>query len=256
MNLFSGIKARFASKGKHKKTSCCAVILAAGMSQRMNLEEGRRKPFISIEGVPLIAYTLKAFERSVDITELIVVANPDDFSAISDISKTHGISKLKNIVEGGQTRFESSLYGVLECSKRCDFIAIHDAARPFVTEQVIHDAFKAAVKYGAAAPGVVPNDTVKEVDADGIVVKTHARSALRQIQTPQIFRSSLIFDALMNVKKTGADVTDDCSAVELMKKPVVITQGDRINIKVTTPSDLSVCIEIIKNMNAEESGDV
>ena len=143
-----------------------------------------------------------------------------------------------------KTRADSSLHGVLELDGRCDYVAVHDGARPFVSQDIIYETLEAAKSYGAAAPGIIPSDTVKEVGADGFVIGTHDRERLRMIQTPQIFNYMLLRTALLKVKESGLKVTDDASAIEALGRKVFVTDGDKDNIKVTSYSDIDICEKI------------
>ncbi|MBR2743370.1 MAG: 2-C-methyl-D-erythritol 4-phosphate cytidylyltransferase [Clostridia bacterium] len=234
-----------------KPKKCAALILAAGASTRMGLADGASKQFLMIGDRPMLAITLEAFERSPDISEIVVVARSEDFSAIQQMAKEYSITKLTNIVAGGATRADSSLHGVLELTGRCDYIAVQDGARPFVTQRMIHETAAAAKAHGAAAPGVVPFDTVKEIGADGAVLRTLDRDRLRLIQTPQIFEYDLLKRALLNVKQKSLKITDDASAVEALGHNVYITEGDRDNIKVTKAGDIEAA-ELILNKKSEE----
>ncbi|MBQ3379783.1 MAG: 2-C-methyl-D-erythritol 4-phosphate cytidylyltransferase [Clostridia bacterium] len=230
----------------NKAKRCAALILAAGASSRMGLAAGQSKQFLMIGDKPMLGITLLAFERSPDISEIVVVARSEDFSVIRHIAKELSISKLKNIVAGGSTRSDSSLHGVLELSGRCEYIAVHDGARPFVTQKIIHETCSAAKTYGAAVPGFAPFDTVKEIGADGAVIKTLDRDKLRLIQTPQVFEYELLKKALLNVKEKNLKITDDASAVEALGHKVYITDGDRDNIKVTSAGDIAAAEHILK----------
>ena len=228
-----------------KKKRCAALILAAGSSTRMGLKDGKSKQFLMIGQRPMLAITLAAFEQSPDISEIVIVARSEDFPVISQLAKEYSISKLTNIVAGGATRSDSSLHGVLELMDRCEYVAVHDGARPFVTQRIIHETCAAAKEHGAAVPGVVPFDTVKELGADGAVIKTMDRDRLRLIQTPQIFEYKLLKDALLNVKHKSLTITDDASAVEALGHKVYITEGDRNNIKVTSQTDIPLAEQIL-----------
>jgi len=245
MSIASKIFGKKTRNTAPKQNSCAALILSAGSSTRMKLENNQSKQFLTLKDIPLLAHTLKAFQNSPDISEIVVVARVEDFNMISQLAKDFGISKLKNIVAGGDTRADSSLHGILELDGRCDFVAVHDGARPLVTQKVIHETVSAAIAHGAAAPGIQPNDTIKEIGADGFVITTHDRSRLRMIQTPQVFKFDLLKRALLYVKENKLAVTDDCSAVEYLNHPVYITQGDPENIKVTSGRDVEICEQIL-----------
>ena len=143
------------------------------------------------------------------------------------------------VVAGGNSRQESVGNGLNALSKDIKLAAIHDGARPLITWQLIDWVIRAANTYGAAAPAIPVKDTVKTVEG-GIVVNTPDRSKLRAVQTPQVFDIDLLKGALLKAQQDGAEVTDDCSAVERLGMKVKIVEGDEKNLKVTTPMDLKI----------------
>ena len=143
------------------------------------------------------------------------------------------------MVAGGSSRPESVSAGLNALSVRVKLAAIHDGARPLITWQVIDRVVRAANSYGAAAPGIPVKDTIKVVHG-GVVKETPDRKNLCAIQTPQVFDITLLRGALKKAKDDGAEITDDCSAVERMGMSVKIVEGDERNLKVTTPTDLAV----------------
>lgn len=225
---------------------CSAVVLAAGNSQRM----GRDKILMPIGGKPVIARTLEALQGSEFINEIIVVTRPEHLQEIADICHDNHITKTSKVVLGGKTRLKSSLIGVSNVSEKAGFIAIHDGARPFVTDKVIGRVITAARQSGAAAPAVMATDTVRILNAKGAVTDTPPRERVALMQTPQVFMSEMIKAALTRAVKKGTDVTDDCTAVEAMGYKVSIVAGDADNIKLTTARDLYVAEGIL----AERSG--
>lgn len=212
---------------------CSAVVLAAGRSSRM----GQDKILLRIGDLPVIVHTLKAFETIPEITEVIVVTREDLIPEIAGLAKIFDLQKVKKIVRGGSSRVESARIGTLEADANAQLIAIHDGARPFVTEQVIHNAVSKAAETGAAAPAIPVNDTIK-VANDGLVEYTPDRLTLFAVQTPQVFDASLIRAALQKALDDGSEITDDCSAVERLGMKVTLTAGDERNIKLTTPMDM------------------
>lgn len=212
---------------------CSAVVLAAGRSGRM----GQDKILLRIGDLPVIVHTLKAFETIPEITEVIVVTREDLIPEIAGLAKLFDLQKVKKIVRGGSSRVESARIGTLEADADAQLIAIHDGARPFVTEQVIHDVVSKAAETGAAAPAIPVNDTIK-VAHDGLVEYTPDRLTLFAVQTPQVFDASLIRAALQKALDGGSEITDDCSAVERLGMKVTLTAGDERNIKLTTPMDI------------------
>lgn len=213
---------------------CGAVIVAAGTASRMG---GIDKIMEPLDGEPLVMHSVRTFQNCDAIKEIVVVTRQDLVLPI--MSLCAGIDKVKAVVAGGSSRPESVSAGLNALSDKVKLAAIHDGARPLITWQVIDRAVRAANSYGAAAPGIPVKDTIKVV-AGGVVRETPDRKALCAIQTPQVFDIALLRSALKKAKDDGAEITDDCSAVERMGMSVKIVEGDERNLKITTPMDLAV----------------
>lgn len=221
---------------------CGAVIVAAGSGTRMG---GIDKIMAPLGGEPVIVRTVRQFQESDVIREIVVVTRAELIVPIMDLC--HTFSKLKAVVAGGDTRDLSVNQGLNALSGRCRLAAIHDGARPLVSWQVIDRAVRAANSYGAAAPAVPVKDTVKVVEG-GIVKETPKRSTLKAVQTPQVFDVDLLRGALKKARMDGTAITDDCSAVENMGMSVKIVEGDERNIKITTALDLKIAGLILEEM--------
>ena len=221
---------------KNNKPFVSAVIVSAGSSSRMG---GINKQFLNICGMPVIAHSVKAFSDCDFIDEIVVVTRKNEIQKITEIICEYGLKKVKSVVAGGETRQISVLNGVKETSKNADYIAVHDGARPLVTEKVIFDTLTCAFDCEAAATGVKVVDTIKCVDNDENIISTPDRAALRAVQTPQIFNKKLYLNAVENVANSK-DFTDDCKLIEAYGKSVKIVDGDYENIKITTPNDIVV----------------
>ena len=215
---------------------CAAVVPAAGSSTRM---EGRDKLLECMGDQPVLVHTLRALDACPLIAEIIVVTRPDLIVPVGQLCRDCAFSKVRKVVVGGETRAQSVLAGIREVSGETALIAVHDGARPLVSQQVLEEAIRRASECGAAAPGVAVKDTVKRAEG-GMVAATLERESLVAIQTPQVFQSDLIRAALGRAVEEGAAITDDCSAVERLGVPVAITRGSYSNIKITTPEDLLV----------------
>ena len=229
-------------KSETKEPHCSAVIVAAGSSQRM----GSDKLMMKLGEIPVLARTLKAFQSSPLIDEIVVVTRLDKLQEIADLCKEYGIDKVSRVIAGGKTRTESALAGVSEVSSSAKLIAIHDGARPLVTADVILRTVYAAAEHMAAAPAVPSVDTLKAVDAEGCIIGTVDRETTLRIQTPQIFRAELIKGALTKAVEKGMTLTDDCAAAEMMGVRAKTVLGDEDNIKITTPRDMLFAAEILK----------
>ena len=231
---------------KSRHGFCSAIIVAAGTANRMN---GVDKIMTELGDIPVIVRTLSAFQECELIDEVIIVTRSDLIFPLGDFCRSHSLSKVRHIVEGGATRTQSVLNGVSNVDKRAAYIAIHDGARPFLSQLVLKDTLCTAFRTGAAAPAIPVNDTIKEAEK-GVITSTPDRSKLYAVQTPQIFDADLIRGALHHCIKHNLPVTDDCSAVELIGKQVVLTDGDRKNIKITTQFDLLIGEAIVSCQDA------
>ncbi len=213
---------------------CAAVIVAAGCSARM---EGVDKLFAPLGELPVLAHTLYAFQDSPVIDEIVVVTRAGSLERVGELRERYGFSKVTKVVVGGETRMESVRAGLREVSPETTLAAIHDGARPLVSEEVIREAVERAGLTGAAAPAVPVTDTLKRADG-GLTVETVDRSQLWAVQTPQVFEYGMILTALKKAIEDKAELTDDCAAVERLGMRVTLTPGSRENIKITTPFDL------------------
>ena len=224
-----------------KIPQCSAVIAAAGCSERMN---GEDKLFIEINGAPVLAHALCAFQKCRYINEIIIVAREECIDRISDICKQFCISKAEKIIFGGSTRLLSVLNGVFAVSKKSGIIAIHDGARPCIDQIIIERAIESAAEHHAAAPAVPISSTIKNAERS-FVKMTIDREGMFEIQTPQVFTADLIKAALTNAYKKSIQVTDDCQAVEILGAAVHLTEGSRCNIKLTSSEDVTIVEAIL-----------
>jgi len=231
MNIGKFTKA--ARKALPVKT-CGAVIVAAGSASRMG---GIDKVMAPLGGEPMIKRTVRAFQECDAVKYIVIVTREDLILPITALCKE--FPKVTAVVAGGKSRQESVGKGLNALSKEVKLCAIHDGARPLITWQLIDRCIRAANTYGAAAPAIPVKDTIKTVEG-GIVVNTPERAKLRAVQTPQVFDIDLLQGALVKAKEDGAEVTDDCSAVERLGMKIKIVEGDEKNLKVTTPVDLKI----------------
>lgn len=230
------------------KKRCTAVVLAAGKGTRMGTKIP--KQFLNISGQPVLYYSMKCFERSEVIDEMILVTGKDMISYCEEWLRACGaFSKLSAVVEGGAERYDS-VYAGLEACGETDYVFIHDGARPFVTEEMLRRAYEDVERYGACAAAVPSKDTVKLADEKGMVTDTPKRSRVWNVQTPQVFAYDLIYRAyrkLQSFDKT--QITDDAMVVErMMGQPVHLFMGSYRNIKITTEEDLESAEIFCKKM--------
>ena len=213
---------------------CGAVIVAAGTASRMG---GIDKVMAELNGEPMILRTVRTFQTCEVIREIVIVTREDLIVPIMGLCA--GLDKVKAVVLGGSSRQESVERGLNALSDKVKLVAVQDGARPLITHAVIDRTVRAAHSYGAAAPAIPVKDTIKVVTG-GIVANTPDRKTLQAVQTPQVFDLDMLRGALKKAKADGAEVTDDCSAVERLGMSIKIVEGDERNIKVTTPLDLAI----------------
>jgi 2-C-methyl-D-erythritol 4-phosphate cytidylyltransferase len=208
------------------------VIVGAGSSQRM----GRDKVFISLAGKPLLAWSVDFCQTCKLVDQIAIVLNEAKLDLGRKLAAERGWSKVLEICAGGKRRQDSVRQGLNELED-CDWVVIHDSARPFLTTDLIRDGLEAAQATGAAVAAVPIKDTVKLCSSDMMVSKTLNRQELWAVQTPQVFRFDIIAEAHEQIKE---DVTDDASMVEHLGRKVKLYMGSYNNIKITTPEDLAL----------------
>ena len=221
-----------------------AIILAGGKGKRMG--SAISKQFIDIKGKPIIYYTLKKFSENKKIDNIIVVLPEDEVKYFKEnILKKYEL-RINKIVIGGKER-QDSVYNALKSLKNSstDIVLIHDGARPFISERIINEGIKFAEIYGAAAPGVMPKDTIKVKNEKNFSIDTPNRANLVSIQTPQVFKFDETLECHEKIRYNGEKVTDDTMVVEKYGYSVYLYDGEYTNIKVTTPEDLILAERLI-----------
>lgn len=205
------------------------IIPAAGEGRRLGGDTA--KAFVDLAGAPMICRTMERFDGAAFIAQRVVAVRPGDVEA----ARKHLTKWDVTVVEGGALRQHSVAAALRET--RCAYVAIHDGARPFISQDLIRRVLEAALRTGAAIAAVPVTDTIKRVE-NGLIRETVSRDCLWAAQTPQAFRTDLIRRALMGIDGQGIEVTDDARLVEMLGHTVRIVEGERENIKITTPEDL------------------
>lgn len=221
-------------KKKPVPPNCSAVVVAAGSARRM---EGIDKVLAPLGEMPVLVHTLYAFQDCPAVGEIVVVTREDLLVEVGRLCREFALDKVRKVIVGGAERIHSVQAGLREVDPEAELIAIHDGARPLVTQDVIERAVEVAARSGAAAPAIPVVDTIKRWEG-GLGVETVDRSCLRAVQTPQVFEAGLIRAAIQKALEDGELLTDDCGAVERLGKKVTLTEGSRENMKITTPLDL------------------
>ncbi|MDO4277116.1 MAG: 2-C-methyl-D-erythritol 4-phosphate cytidylyltransferase [Eubacteriales bacterium] len=230
-----------------EKRKCTAIVLAAGRGKRM--QSKIQKQFLEIQGYPVLYYSLRCFQESSLIGEIILVTGEDTVSYCKEeIVDKFSFTKVTGIIPGGKERYDSVYAGLLACED-CDYVFIHDGARPFITDDILKRGLEGAIETGACVVGMPSKDTVKLSDDKGYVRETPERSCVWTIQTPQIFRYSLIRNAHDSIRlKDMSMITDDAMVVEQETGTRIrLVEGSYQNIKITTPEDLTVAESFIRS---------
>jgi 2-C-methyl-D-erythritol 4-phosphate cytidylyltransferase len=224
-----------------------AVILpAAGQSSRFKDKE--KKPFANLDGRAVWLRSAELFVSRSDVCQCLIVVSSADEELFRRRYGANLAFMNVQIVKGGAERFESVANALAQVKPDADFVAIHDAVRPCLTEALINAVFAKAEQTGAALLGVPVSDTVKQVTPQQQVEATMPRKGLWLAQTPQVFRRDWLQEAYANRAKLGKDITDDAQLVEAAGHPVHVVEGAGTNIKITTKGDLHLAEAILKSM--------
>lgn len=222
-----------------------AIVLAAGRGSRMKSKI--QKQYLLLKEKPVLYYSLKAFEESF-IDEIILVTGEEEIEYCrKEIVEKYGFTKVSHIVSGGKERYHSVFCG-LQALTDCDYVFIHDGARPFVTEQILERAYETVQKEHACVVGMPVKDTIKLADENGFAKETPRRDLLWMIQTPQVFSYALVKTAYASFLEReqellaqGIKMTDDAMVVETFTDTGIrLVEGSYENIKITTPEDLRI----------------
>jgi 2-C-methyl-D-erythritol 4-phosphate cytidylyltransferase len=222
-----------------------AIIVAAGSGKRFGAE--KPKQFVEICGKPLIIHTLERFENCSSIDEIILVLPAVEIENFQGNAGKFNLTKLKNIVVGGETRAESVYNGLKAISGEAEIVAVHDGARPLVSAEEITATIEKAAETGAACLVSNVSDTIKEVSG-GKIVRTIDRAKLRRALTPQCFHFEILQKAFAEAD-LGESVTDECFLVEKAGYEIAIVEGSARNIKITTPEDLILAEIFLEKMS-------
>lgn len=222
------------------KPSCrytSAIIVAAGNSTRMGY--GISKQMALLEGMPVVVRTLRAYQQSPDIDEIIVVAREDEMCYYEEFRDKYKLTKLAHVVRGGADRQESVLNGLRKVHEHAGFVAIADAARCLVTPDMVSKVCHNAYVFGCATAACRVVDTVKTANANGFIQSTEDREKTWLAQTPQIFNLKVYRAAAYSARDKGFKATDDNSLVERIHRKIKLVDCGQENIKITTADDLT-----------------
>lgn len=244
-NIFSSAaKQIFRNGNKHPFTS--AVVLCAGTGERFSSGEITKQNFL-IDNIPVCVHTIRAFENTDLIDEIVVVGRRDELDLLGKYCITYKLGKVTQIVEGGKTRQESSLAGFDMVSDDSRYVCIHDGARCLVTPELIEKTVRRAYESGAAAAAERSRDTVKYSENGEVINETLDRDRIWLVKTPQVFMCNMYRAGAYMAKKDGAAVTDDCMLAERLGFKVSLVECGSDNIKITYPGDEITAEAILKS---------
>lgn len=229
------------------KSYVSAIVVAAGSGSRM--KAGRNKQYLYLNGTPILAHTLRAFEKCSAIDEVVlVISGQDEELCKREVLGPNKFQKVKAIAFGGETRQESMYNGLMRVHPNSEIIVTHDGARPLIHPRTLTQCVEETMIHGATVVAVPVKETIKVVNEDLTVVDTPQRAQLWSVQTPQTFRKSLLVEAHQKATQDGFIGTDDAMLVERMGHPVKIVKGYYENIKITTPEDLILAESIFQRL--------
>jgi 2-C-methyl-D-erythritol 4-phosphate cytidylyltransferase len=218
-----------------------AIIVAAGSSQRMGFDK-----LLSLIGDrPVVAHSIDRFEQCDEIDEVILVVRSDRREEFQRVVDVCGFTKVNRLVDGGNERHLSVWNGIAQLSEDCEVVAIHDAARPLVSSELISRSVILARACGAVSLAAPVVETVKRADSEPNVIESVDRSGLWAMQTPQVFRFDWLLDAYKRIVDSGRSVTDEVSALQEAGYPVRLLQNTDWNVKITFPRDLKLAEKMI-----------
>ncbi len=249
MSIFSDVIKALAKKTDKKKRYTSAIVLAGGSGSRMG--SATTKQMLILGGMPIVVRSILAFEKCDLIDEIIIVAKEDEMLSYKAFADEFGFKKVKAVVKGGVTRQDSVFAGLRKLSPKCEYIAIHDGARPLVTDENIVKTVEAAYKYHCACAACPAKDTVKIATALNYIESTPERARVWNALTPQVFRAEIYRAAAYTAKKDKFMGTDDCSLVEPLGFKIKLVDCGYENIKITTPEDLLMAENILEKRRAK-----
>ena len=220
------------------------IIPAAGISKRFS--SSTKKQFVNLNGKPLLHYCIKTFENNSDINEIVVATHPDDTEITEELLK--GFKKIKNVIAGGKERHLSVRNAFNEVSENTDIVLIHDAARPFLNDEMIKIILGEFDIYKAVIFGIPIYDTIKRINTiDNTVSNTIHREKLWRAQTPQAFEYNLLKEIYSSIDLNSFTATDESKLAEQMGIKIKIIEGSKINLKITDTNDFKIAESFIKS---------
>lgn len=224
------------------------IVVAGGKGTRMG--NTVKKQYMKLKGKEVLVHTLEKFEQMEEVDEMIVVVSEEDIAFVKkDLCEKYNLYKVSKIIAGGKERQDSVRNGLHCIDPSCEFVIVHDGARPFIEKETIRRCLNKAKEKGACIVAVPVKDTIKICNTESkIVEQTPERSTLWAIQTPQIFKRSILEKAYHYAEKNNRVGTDDSMLVEAIKEPVYMVEGEYTNIKITTKEDILLAESLLERM--------
>ena len=212
---------------------------------------GGNKLLLSLRGAPILVHTVRCFHDYAPVREIVVSAPPGQEEEYRRLFRSQGLDRVSQVVTGGQERQDSIYQALLALDLQpLDLVAIHDGARPLLSQDLLHRLCQGVEGWDGVIPGVPVKDTIKRVDPSGLVLETLVRSELVAVQTPQLFQAEVLLAAYREALRKGQVGTDDASLVEGAGGRVRVLEGDYRNLKVTTAEDLALAESLFDQVHA------
>ena len=228
----------------------CVIVPAAGKGERFG--GGEKKTFAKLDGKPIFILTVSQFVNRDDVCQTILGVAPEDTNLMqAKYAANLGFMGVK-LVKGGARRCDTVAAALKAVSDEAEYVAVHDAARPCVTQEMIDAVFAEATKAGAAILAAPVTDTLKRVGPSMAIEETMPRANLYEAQTPQVFHKDVLAKAYDRLTETGEDITDDAQLVEATGHPVSVVKSNLTNLKITTKADLTLAGAILKARPAKK----
>lgn len=232
-------------KWQQMNSKISVLIPAAGQGKRMGTPV--KKPYLMLGDKPILSHTIDRFEQNSVIDEIIVIIDESDFTICNEhVIVPFRFKKTRELISGGETRQVSVFNGLRTLADDVDYVIIHDGVRPFINDDIIFRCLEATSECGASVTAVPVKETIKVANKNQYINYTPERDLLWRVQTPQVFRKSLLLEAHNKAIQDGINAPDDATLVEKLGVPVKLVMGSYKNVKLTTPEDLKFA-EILLN---------
>lgn len=237
-------------KWAQMNSKIAVLIPAAGQGKRM--QSSVKKPYLKLDDKPVLSHTIDRFEYNSVVDDIFVIVDDSDFKTCkTNVIDPYRYKKVRELISGGETRQKSVFNGLCALADDVDYVIVHDGVRPFINDEIISKCLELAAEWGAAVSAVPVKETIKVANENLFIAHTPDRQLLWRVQTPQVFRTSLIVAAHKKAIKDGSDATDDATLVERLGSPVKLVMGSYQNVKLTTPEDMLTAETIISGIECE-----